>query len=143
MIALPSFITSALAAALSFLQAKGLLLGGAGLILLAAVGVQSCRLDAASAALKAETLAHNATRRDLALTKGLWLVDQRSANATILGLQKQINGTLADFAAYRAEEIRRGAIARAVAPRPRTEKEKAQVVDDETRRRAVDFLNAW
>ncbi|MDR2075626.1 MAG: hypothetical protein LBP61_01645 [Desulfovibrio sp.] len=144
MITLPSLLSSGLSAALSFVQGKGLLLAGAAaLSFLAAAGVQTCRLDSARSDLQAEALAHNATRRDLAHTRGLWLIDQRAANGTIAGLRRQLNGTLADFAAYRAEEAERSAIARAAAPRPRTAEEKDQVVDDATRKRAVDFLNAW
>ncbi|MDR1359475.1 MAG: hypothetical protein LBJ82_00700 [Deltaproteobacteria bacterium] len=139
-----NFLSSCLSSALSLLQGKGLLLAGAAACaLLLGGGVQSCRLEAAQEKLQAEKEAHLATRRELAHTRGLWMIDQRAANGTILGLQRQITGALADFAAFKAEEAQRSGITRAAAPRSRTAEEKSQVVDDATRRRAVDFLNAW
>jgi hypothetical protein len=136
-------MSAILTSILSFIQGKGLFMGGAILLILTAAQAQTCRLEAARAELQAEKAAHKATRRDLAHTRGLWLIDQRAANGTIKGLQGQLEGALADFAAYRKEEAERSAIAAAAAPRPRTEKEKDQVVDDATRRRVVDFLNAF
>jgi hypothetical protein len=132
-----SLLSSLLSSGLSLVQGKGLFLAGAAaLTFLAATGVQSCRLDSAREDLEA-------ARQELARTKNLWLIDRQSAGSAIAGLQRQLAGTLADFAAFRAEEASRLDLARRAQARPRTTEEQSQVVDDATRKRAVDFLNAW
>lgn len=100
-------------------------------------------LDTARGKLLTERIAHNATRSGYARDKGLWLMEQRAANATIAGLQRQVNATGAAFAAYREESAERAAILREDIPRLRTQEEKEKVVSHETRRRAARLLNAW
>ncbi len=100
-------------------------------------------LETARGRLLTEQTAHNATRSDYARDTALWLLDQRAANGTIVGLQRQVNATGVAFAAYREESAERAAILREDIPRARTQEEKEKVVSHETRRRAARLLNTW
>jgi hypothetical protein len=57
--------------------------------------------------LETERAAHNATRGAYARDKALWITDQRSANATIKGLQGQAKRLMAAGAADREAEAER------------------------------------
>ena len=102
------------------------------------VAVLWATLDTAHERILREETAHNATRRDYARDKGLWLFDQRNANATIAGLQRQANATALNRTAARAAEVERFAIfttstIRTVKP--------VEVVDDATCRAAAVHIN--
>ena len=111
-----------------------------GLLLMACLGmgILKARLDTAGQNLLREETAHNGTKREYAKDKGLWLLDQKSANATIAGLQKQVNGTMAARDEARKAEIARFELftnAATAAAKP------TEVVDDATSGKAVQHLN--
>ena len=87
--------------------------------------------------LRGET-AHNATKRDYARDKGLWLFSQRNANATIIGLQRQANATALNRTAARVAEIDRFTIFTNAATQTI---KPAEVVDDATCRAAAAHIN--
>lgn len=100
--------------------------------------VQCARLETAQERLATEQTAHNGTRATYSRDKALWLSDQRAANATIAGLYKQANATLAGKPEARKAEASRAAIFSnaAVAAKPQ------EVADDATSRAVVTHINS-
>lgn len=100
----------------------------------------------ARSALAHETAAHDATRHELAQARtagNLLLADQRSCNATIAALSRQVNATQTLYSKHLTEEAARRAMLSRAITRPRTAEEAAKVVDNATRHAAADMLNAW
>lgn len=100
----------------------------------------------ARSALAHEAAAHDATRHELAQARtagNLLLADQRSCNATIAALSRQVNATQALYSKHLTEEAARRAMLSRAITRPRTAEEAAKVVDNATRHAAADLLNAW
>ncbi|MBU4526558.1 MAG: hypothetical protein KUA37_01995 [Desulfomicrobium sp.] len=106
--------------------------------------VQSLRLAAARSAFHAEAAAHNATRTVLARTQAdigalsVALAASERATASVQGSLKQ---ALAREAEAADAATARKRILDAMHSRPRTETEKQEVVDDETRRAAAARIN--
>lgn len=100
----------------------------------------------ARSALANEVVAHDATRHELAQARtagNLLLADQRSCNATIAALSRQVNATQTLYSKHLTEEAARRAMLSRAITRPRTAEEAAKVVDNATRHAAADLLNAW
>lgn len=103
---------------------------------LAAV-VQYFAARALESSLTAEEAAHAVTRKERDHWKSQALAARMGAEALAENAQR----CLAREAQAQADAAERAAIMDAARPRPRTETEKAKVVDDETRKRTVARLN--
>lgn len=88
-------------------------------------------------AAAAERAAHAVTRQE----RDDWKARANAATTRAEGLADTARACLAREAQAQADAAERAAIMDAARPRPRTETEKARVVDDETRKRITDRLN--
>lgn len=97
-----------------------------------------------SAQLDTERAGHDATREKLtaAVREGnRWKVAADVAWANVATLQDNVKECLAREAQAKADAADRAAIMRAAQPRERTPAEAKGVVDDATRKKAMDRLN--
>lgn len=120
-----------------------LLLAGGGLLLatIAALLISTVYL---SGKLDVERAEHATTRlqRDNAVAEGLrWKTVADAAEPKITALQDTVRECLAREAQAPKDAADRAAIINAAVPRERTAEERKGVVDDATRRKAVDRLN--
>lgn len=124
------------------LRVKALLIG-VGAALIVAVGLLSGCVYL-SGKLDTERAEHNTTRleRESAVKAGLgWKAVAGAANLQRDGLQAAVNECLNREQEARADAAERAAIMKLAAPRARTEAERKGVVDDATRKKAMDRLN--
>lgn len=110
--------------------------------------VQGLRLDAVRAdterKIQAEQIAHNSTRSELAKAKAeaaRWADVATLARAATTTMQATAQAAMAREAQGRADATARKQILSEAKPRPRTDDETKEVVDDVTRYRAADRLN--
>lgn len=103
---------------------------------LAAV-VQFFAVRALESSLAAEKAAHAVTRQE----RDDWKARAEAAATRAEALADNARRCLEREAQAQADAAERAAIMDAARPRPRTETEKAKVVDDETRKRVADRLN--
>jgi hypothetical protein len=102
------------------------------------------RVDHLSGALDREKSAHEATQETLAreLAKGRgWKAAYEEALFAADAHRTATRACLDREVAATAAREERGAILQAAPPRPRTEQERQQVANDETRKRAANRLN--
>lgn len=110
------------------------LLGAA--LVLALAGVSWALWDARGD-LKAEKAAHALTRKE----RDDWQATAQTAATRAEGLADTARACLAREAQAQADAAERAAILDAATPRPRTQEETEQVVDNETRKRVAARLN--
>lgn len=111
------------------------------LVALAAVGVR-CAL--VQAELRTEQATHATTREQLAaaVTEGnRWAAVARQANATADAQAEYTAACIEREQKTATDAAARAAILSTVKPRPRTDAERQEVVDDATRMAAADHLN--
>lgn len=123
-------------------RVKALLIGGgAALIALAALLIVAVSL---SGRLDTERAGHAVTRleRDNAVKEGLgWKAASGAANLQRDSLRETLNECLERERGARADTAERAAIMDRAAPRKRTKAGRKGVVDDATRKKAMDRLN--
>lgn len=107
------------------------------LAIAACIGLLVWRNQYLNSELKLEKAAHETTR----LKRDTWKAQAEAALARAEALADTARACLTREAQARADAAERAAIMEAAKPRPRTEPEKAQVVDDETRKRVAARLN--
>ena len=103
----------------------------------ACIGLLLWRTHALDAELKLDKAAHEATR----LESDNWKAQAVAALARAEALADTARACLTREAQARADAAERAEIMETAKPRPRTEPEKSQVVDDETRKRVAARLN--
>lgn len=102
------------------------------------------RIDSQGDALELERAQHAGTAQKLAdaLKKGQsWKTACEKAQQAAEAQRKAVAACMEREAQARRDQRDRDAILRDAAPRERTEHEREQVIDDETRKRAADRLN--
>ncbi len=102
-----------------------------------AAAVQYFAAQTLERSLAAERAAHVVTRQE----RDDWKARAEAATTRAEALADNARRCLEREAQARADAAERAAIMKAARPRPRTETEKARVVDDETRKRVADRLN--
>lgn len=120
-----------------------LLLVGGGALLAASVVLLICTIYL-SGKLDTERAGHEATREKLATAVregNRWKAIADAAEPKITALQGSLKECLAREAQATADAVDRMAIMEAAEPRGRTPVENKGVVDDATRKKAVDRLN--
>jgi len=123
-------------------RVKALLIGGGSALAMAVSLLIGCIY--LSGRLDAERADHKTTRlqRDNAVTEGLrWKKVAEDAGEKQATLREAASECLAREKEAREDAAERTAIMRRTVPRERTEMEKKGVIDDATRRKAVDRLN--
>lgn len=109
-----------------------------------AIAVLGWRLDAVQDKLTLEQSDHKETRTALdgAIEKGNgWMAAYHEALDTAQAHKKATQACLDRAVEARAAAEERSTIVQAAQPRPRTDNEQKQVVDDATRKRSADRLN--
>lgn len=102
------------------------------------------RIDNVQGKLQLEQAEHNQTKVALAdaIEKGNgWKAAYEEALTAATAQREATQACLDREAEARTAQEARNAILQAAQPRPRTEAEQKQVVDDETRKRSADRLN--
>lgn len=107
------------------------------IILVLCSGLAFLRSNHMEIALERERTAHAATKMEL----DTWKAQAESAQLRAEALADNARACLAREARAQADASERAAIMAKVKPRIRTNVEKAQVADDETRSRVVGRLN--
>lgn len=118
-------------------QIKALVATGAALLLaLAACAVLFLLWDA-------EKTAHWVTQRDYARDMAMAADNEKAAEDALEGLRLELRKAAAAFREYKDQERERQAIMAGAQPRQRAPEERERIVDDATRQKTADFLNAW
>lgn len=106
-------------------------------------GILGSNLVQSRNALENEKKLHAATIEKAGIAEGLCKTNQEQTERTIKGLNAQVEGLSASMEQYQADEAERMAILATNTCIQRTDEDKGKVVDENTRRKAADFLNAW
>lgn len=90
-----------------------------------------------------EKAAHLATQRDYARDMATAKANGEAAADALEGLREELRKVAAAFVEYKDKERERQAIMAGSTTRQRAPEERERIVDDATRKKAADFLNAW